>query len=93
MNHILDNKYLIDTKGSSLVIVVIIIHMNIKYMTIDIGWYAILLSNFLKYNNLAIKKNKTPNNNGSTGTDSDRPTPFKLMDRGVKKAIRKRTLS
>ena len=45
-NHILDKRYFAETKGSSLVIVVIKIHMNIRYITIDIGWYAILLSNF-----------------------------------------------
>lgn len=59
----------------------------------DMGWYAILLSNFFSYNNLAMKKNSTPNNNGSTGTDSDSPTPSKFIDNGVKKAIKKRTLS
>lgn len=63
----------------------------------DIGWCAILLSNFFSYSNLAIKKNTTPNNRGSTGTDKDkfipRFNPSKLMDKGVKNAIKKRTLS
>ena len=62
-------------------------------MTMEIGWYAILLSNSFSYNNLAIKKNNTPNNKGSTGTDNDNPTPSKFIDNGVKKAIKKRTLS
>ena len=58
----------------------------------DIGWRAILLSKFFSYNNFAIKKNRTPNNNGSTGTDNDRPmfspSPSRLIDNGVKNAIR-----
>lgn len=96
-NHILDNKYFADTRGNSLVIVVMRIHMNIKYITMEIGWRAILLSNFLSCNNLAMKKNKTPNNKGSTGTDNESPMfspkPSRFIDKGVKKAIRKRTLS
>ena len=63
----------------------------------EIGWRAILLSKFFSYNNLAIKKNKTPNNNGSTGTDNDTPifspSPSKLIERGVRNAIRNNTLS
>mgnify|MGYP003474393629 FL=1 len=66
-------------------------------MIMDIGWYAILLSNFFSYNNLAIKKNKTPNNNGSTGIESDspisNPRPSKFIDNGVRNAIRNNTLS
>lgn len=96
-NHNLDNKYFIDTNGSSLVIVVIIIQMNIIYMTMDIGCCAISVSNFLSCSNLAMKKNNTPNSIGSTGTDSDNPMsipkPSKLIDRGVKNAIKKRTFS
>lgn len=63
----------------------------------DIGWREILLSNFFSYNNFAMKKNNTPNNNGSTGTDNDKPIlspkPSKLIANGVKKAMRKITLS
>ena len=96
-NQILDNKYFAETKGISLVIVVIKIHINIMYITMDIGWREILLSNFFSYNNFAIKKNRTPNNNGSTGTDKDTPMlspkPSKLIDNGVKKAMRNITLS
>ena len=96
-NQILDNKYFAETNGSSLVIVVIKIHINIIYITMEIGWRAILLSKFFSYNNFAIKNNKTPNNKGSTGTDSDRPilspSPSKFMDSGVKNAIRNKTLS
>ena len=36
-NQILDNKYLADTNGNSLVIVVTSIQMNIKYITMEIG--------------------------------------------------------
>ena len=96
-NQILDNKYFAETNGSSLVIVVINIQINIMYITIEIGWRAILLSNFFSYNNFAIKKNRTPNNNGSTGTDNDSPmlspSPSRLMDNGVKNAIRNKTFS
>lgn len=67
------------------------------YMTMEIGWHEILLSNFFSYNSFAIKKNNTPNSNGSTGTDNDSPMsspkPSKLMDNGVKKAMRNITLS
>ena len=63
-------------------------------MTMDIGWYAILLSNFFSQINLAIKKNNTPNNRGSTGRDNESPNnPSRFIDKGVKKAIKKRTLS
>lgn len=96
-NQILDNKYFAETNGSSLVIVVIKIHINIIYITIEIGWREILLSNFFSYNNFAMKKNNTPNNNGSTGTDNDNPIlspkPSKLIANGVKKAMRNITLS
>lgn len=96
-NQILDNKYFAETNGSSLVIVVIRIHINIMYITMDIGCRAILLSNFFSYRSLAIKKNNTPNNNGSTGMDNDspifNPRPSRFIERGVKKAIKKRTLS
>lgn len=44
-----------------------------------------------------MKKNKTPNNKGSTGSDNDspmsNPNPSKLIDNGVRNAIKKRTLS
>ena len=44
-----------------------------------------------------MKKNKTPNSRGSTGTDNDtpilRPRPSKLIDKGVKNAIKNKTLS
>lgn len=96
-NQILDNKYFAETNGSSLVIVVIKIHINIMYITIEIGWRAILLSKFFSYNNFAIKKNRTPNNNGSTGTDKESPMlsprPSRLMDNGVRNAIRNKTFS
>ena len=63
----------------------------------EIGWRAILLSKFFSYNNLAIKKNKTPNNSGSTGIDKDNPksipSPSRLIDNGVRNAIRNNTLS
>ena len=56
-----------------------------------------MLSKFFSYNNFAIKKNKTPNNSGSTGTDNERPisspSPSRLIDKGVRKAIRNKTLS
>ena len=94
-NQILDNRYFADTKGSSLVIVVIKIQINIKYITIDIGCRAISLSNFFSYNNFAMKKNNTPNNKGSTGIESDNPMsrPSRFIDKGVKKAINNKTLS
>ena len=40
-----------------------------------------------------MKKNNTPNNIGSTGTERDNPTPSKFMDKGVRKAIKNKTLS
>ena len=97
MNHNLDNIYFADTIGISLVIVVIIIHINIMYMTIEIGWLAIFVSIFFSYRSLHTKKNNTPNNKGSTGTDKDspilKPRPSRFIDKGVKKAIRNNTLS
>lgn len=42
-----------------------------------------------------MKKKSTPTNIGSTGTESDKPTPRPsiLIDRGVKKAMRNSTVS
>jgi hypothetical protein len=44
-----------------------------------------------------MKKNNTPNRRGSTGIDKDKPKsmprPSRLMDNGVKNAIRNNTLS
>lgn len=44
-----------------------------------------------------MKKNNTPNSKGSTGTDNEspmfNPKPSRFMDKGVKKAIKKSTLS
>lgn len=44
-----------------------------------------------------MKKNNTPNNNGSAGTDNESPilipSPSKFIDKGVKNAIRNNTLS
>ena len=42
-----------------------------------------------------MKKNNTPSNKGSTGIDSDNPMskPSRFIDKGVKKAIKNKTLS
>ena len=42
-----------------------------------------------------MKKNNTPNNKGSTGIDSDNPMskPSRFIDKGVKNAIKNKTLS
>ena len=44
-----------------------------------------------------MKKNRTPKSKGSTGTDNESPTsnprPSRFIDKGVKNAIKKITLS
>ena len=95
MNHNFEIKYLIDTKGISLVIDVINIHAKYIKIVIVIGCLRNFLSKIFLLTILIIKSNKTPNNNGSVGNDTPSPASksLKFIAIGVQKTIRNNSLS
>lgn len=93
--HNLETKYLSETSGISLVIVVTPIHVRLMIIASVMGWFAIPLSNFCSANSFRIKMSRTPNNKGSVGMVSPTPKPIslRLIESGVRKTIKSISLS
>ena len=95
MNHNFEIKYLIDTKGISLVTDVINIHAKYIKIVIVIGCLRNFSLKIFLFVIFIMNNNKTPSNKGSVGNDI--PIPIsksrKFMANGVQKTIRNSNLS